>query len=65
MAEPYDYLFNIQLLDNSGVGKTEVLRRFCSPGSLLRISGLQWLGTNIIELDGKKIKLRIWSVGIR
>jgi len=26
---------------------------------------LQWLGTNIIELDGKKIKLRIWSVGIR
>jgi len=64
MAEPYDYFFKILLLGNSGVGKSGVLRRFCPPLGVPAI-GLQWLGEKIIELDGKKINLRIWSAGIR
>ena len=65
MIPKYDYLFDLILIGDSGVGKSWLLERYmddqftsdqsykCTPGMDLQ--------TKTIKLEGKIIKLRIWD----
>uniref|UniRef100_A0A803TQ95 small monomeric GTPase n=1 Tax=Anolis carolinensis TaxID=28377 RepID=A0A803TQ95_ANOCA len=63
MAKTYDYLFKLLLIGDSGVGKTCLLFRFSEDAfntTFISTIGIDFK-IRTIELDGKKIKLQIWS----
>ena len=66
VSRKYDYLFNIFILGDSGVGKTNLLLRYTHdsfPGStLLTTIGPEWK-IKYINLKGKLIKLLFWDRG--
>ena len=59
----YDYLAKLLIIGDSGVGKTNILLRFCENNfmtSHLTTIGIDFkIKTN--EIDGKKIRLQIWD----
>lgn len=59
-----DYIFKIILLGNAGTGKTSLIDRYIrnsySEHSTTTV-GVE-LGSRIIELDGKTIKLQVWDL---
>jgi Ras-related protein Rab-1A len=59
----YDYLFKIQLVGNSAVGKSCLLVRFAD--NIFNESFLPTIGVDFkirtFELNGKKVKLQIWD----
>ncbi|CAK9293172.1 unnamed protein product [Gordionus sp. m RMFG-2023] len=60
---PYDYLFKILLIGDSGVGKTCLLFRFSDDAfntTFIATIGIDFK-IKTIEIDGKKIKLQIWD----
>ena len=68
--QSYDHLIKLLVIGNSGVGKTNMLLRFCENNFMT--SHLTTIGNNIenlgidfkiktINLDGKKIRLQIWD----
>ena len=63
----YDYLFQIYLFGNSGVGKTSLLHRFTE--GTFADAFIPTIGVNIksktITLDNKIIKLQIWDTSFR
>ncbi|XP_075469117.1 ras-related protein Rab-8A-like [Ascaphus truei] len=64
MAKTYDYLFKLLLIGDSGVGKTCVLFRFSEDAfnsTFISTIGIDFK-IRTIELDGKRIKLQIWSL---
>ncbi|XP_011884172.1 PREDICTED: ras-related protein Rab-8A [Cercocebus atys] len=63
MAKTYDYLFKLLLIGDSGVGKTCVLFRFSEDAfnsTFISTIGIDFK-IRTIELDGKRIKLQIWT----
>uniref|UniRef100_A0A8D0A342 Ras-related protein SEC4 n=1 Tax=Sander lucioperca TaxID=283035 RepID=A0A8D0A342_SANLU len=63
MTETYDYLFNLLLIGDSGVGKTCLLFRFSEDAfntTFISTIAIDFK-MKIIELDGKKIKLQLWD----
>uniref|UniRef100_H0XA20 small monomeric GTPase n=1 Tax=Otolemur garnettii TaxID=30611 RepID=H0XA20_OTOGA len=66
MAKTYDYLFKLLLIGDSGVGKTCVLFRFSEDAfnsTFISTIGIDFK-IRTIELDGKRIKLQIWSCAL-
>ena len=65
MSRHYDYLFKINLVGDSGVGKTNLLLRFTednySMSSIISTIGLDFK-IKTITLDNKRIKLQIWDI---
>lgn len=61
--EEYDYVFKIVLIGDSGVGKTNLLSRFCRNDFAL--DGKPTIGVEFalktMEIDDKKIKAQIWD----
>lgn len=59
----YDYLAKLLIIGDSGVGKTNILLRFCENNFMT--SHLTTIGIDFkiktIEIDGKKIRLQIWD----
>jgi len=68
--EGYDWLAKLLIIGDSGVGKTNILLRFCENNFLtshLTTIGNARLSAGIdfkiktIEVDGKKIRMQIWD----
>ncbi|CAD8176723.1 unnamed protein product [Paramecium octaurelia] len=61
--ETFDWLVKILLIGDSGVGKTNVLLRFCENN--FQPSYLSTIGIDFkiksIDVEGKKIKMQIWD----
>jgi small GTP-binding protein len=66
----YDYLAKLLIIGDSGVGKTNILLRFCENN--FQSSHLTTIGTicnnkgidfkiKTLEIDNKKIRLQIWD----
>lgn len=59
----YDYLAKLLIIGDSGVGKTNILLRFCENNFMT--SHLTTIGIDFkiktIDVDGKKIRLQIWD----
>lgn len=59
----YDYLAKLLIIGDSGVGKTNILLRFCENNFMT--SHLTTIGIDFkiktIEVDSKKIRLQIWD----
>jgi Ras-related protein Rab-8A len=69
-TEGYDYLAKLLIIGDSGVGKTNVLLRFCENNFLtshLTTIGIAHLTLGIdfkiktIEVDSKRIRMQIWD----
>ncbi|EAR96030.1 Ras family small GTPase (macronuclear) [Tetrahymena thermophila SB210] len=59
----YDWIFKLLIIGDSGVGKTNLLLRFCDDKfatSHLATMGIDFKSKKI-EIDGKKIKLQVWD----
>jgi small GTP-binding protein len=66
----YDYLAKLLIIGDSGVGKTNILLRFCENnfmtshlttiGYIKLISGIDFK-IKTVEIDGKKIRMQIWD----
>ena len=66
----YDYLAKLLIIGDSGVGKTNILLRFCENnfmtshlttiGSSASILGIDFK-IKTIDVDGKKIRMQIWD----
>ena len=59
----YDYLAKILLLGNSGVGKTNILLRYCEDDfshAHMTTIGIDFK-VNMVHIDDKKIRLQIWD----
>jgi len=59
----YDYLYKVDLIGDSGVGKSNLLSRFTRNEFNLQTKstiGVEF-ATKTIETDGKKIKAQIWD----
>ena len=62
-ARPYDYLFKLIVIGDSGVGKSSILTRYIDDSftsSFISTIGIDFKIKNIIHND-KKIKLQIWD----
>jgi Ras-related protein Rab-1A len=62
-AEPYDYLFKLLLIGDSGVGKSCLLLRFTDDTyteSYISTIGVEFKIRNI-TIDGQDVKLQIWD----
>ncbi|XP_031428769.1 ras-related protein ORAB-1-like [Clupea harengus] len=63
MAPKYDYLFQLLLIGDSGVGKSCLLLRFVDDTYIE--NGVLTVGVDFkirtIEMDGKTVKLQIWD----
>lgn len=60
---PVDYSAKIIIVGDSGVGKTNILYRFCNSEykpSLVSTVGVDFRNKNI-EVQDKKIKLQLWD----
>jgi small GTP-binding protein len=66
----YDFLAKILLIGDSGVGKTNILLRYCD--NSFQLSHLATIGITsfilgidfkmkIVTVEGKKIKLQVWD----
>jgi Ras-related protein Rab-8A len=59
----YDWLIKVLIIGDSGVGKTNVLLRFCE--NTFNPSHLATIGIDFkiktMEIDGKKIRMQIWD----
>ena len=59
----YDYLAKLLIIGDSGVGKTNILLRFCENNFMT--THLTTIGIDFkiktIDVDGKKIRLQIWD----
>eukprot|EP00741_Cyanophora_paradoxa_P006104 tig00000983_g5919.t1 len=61
--QPYDHLFKLLLIGDSGVGKSCLLLRFADDQfttNFITTIGIDFK-IRTIELDGKRIKLQIWD----
>jgi len=61
--KPYDHLFKLLLIGDSGVGKTCLIFRFCDDSfqqSFISTIGIDFK-IKTVEIGGKKIKLQIWD----
>lgn len=62
-SNDYDWLVKVIILGDSGVGKTNVLSRFCD--EKFTLSHMATIGVDFkiktIEVEGKRIKLQIWD----
>jgi len=62
-SDPYDYLFKVVLIGDTGVGKSNLLSRFAR--NEFNIESKSTIGvefaTKSIECDGKIIKAQIWD----
>jgi Ras-related protein Rab-11A len=61
--DDYDYLFNVVLIGDSGVGKSNLLSRFTRNEFCLESKstiGVEF-ATRSIQVDGKTIKAQIWD----
>ena len=61
--QSYDHLIKLLMVGNSGVGKTNILIRFCDDNfmnSHLSTIGIDFKTKNMI-LDDKKLRLQIWD----
>ena len=59
----YDYLFKLLVIEDSDVGKTCVLLKFCEDSFTnvhLTTIGIDFKLKNI-DIGGKKVKLQIWD----
>lgn len=59
----YDYLIKLLIVGDSGVGKTNMLLRFCSDNfmnSHLTTIGIDFK-TKTVDIDGKKVRMQIWD----
>ena len=66
----YDYLAKVLIIGDSGVGKTNILLRFCENsfltshlstiGNLVITPGIDFK-IKTIEVEGQKIRLQIWD----
>jgi len=60
---PYDHLFKLLLIGDSGVGKTCLIFRFCE--DIFQQSFISTIGIDFkiktVEIGGKRIKLQIWD----
>lgn len=59
----YDYLAKLIIIGDTGVGKTNILLRFCENNYV--ISHLTTIGIDfkikMMEIEGKRIKMQIWD----
>ncbi|KAJ5077758.1 ras-related protein raba1f-like [Anaeramoeba ignava] len=63
LQDDYDYLFKIVLIGDSGVGKSNLLSRFCRNEFNLESKstiGVEF-ATKAIQIDGKTVKAQIWD----
>lgn len=63
MARPFDFLFKLLLIGDSGVGKTCIIYRFVDnkfDSSFITTIGIDFK-IRTVEIDGKTIKLQIWD----
>ncbi len=61
--EPVDYTAKIIIVGDAGVGKTNILYRFCNneyKPSLVSTVGVDFRNKSM-EVEGKKLKLQIWD----
>lgn len=69
--ENYDWLIKLLLIGDSGVGKTNILLRFCENNfhsthlTTIGNVSINYLGIDFkiktIDVDNKKIKMQIWD----
>jgi small GTP-binding protein len=61
--EEYDHVIKVVFIGDSGVGKTNILSRYCNneflPNSKTTI-GVEF-ASKILNIDGRKIKTQIWD----
>ena len=59
----YDYLYRINLMGDSGIGKTNLMTRFTRNEFSLESASQYNLefATKILVVDGKQIKLQVWD----
>lgn len=59
----YDYFAKILMIGNSGVGKTNILLRYCDAD--FKINHMSTIGLDfkikMVQVDNKKIRLQIWD----
>ena len=63
ISEDYDYLFELLVVGNTGVGKTSLLCRYAEDTFLPSFVPTVGVDFKIrtMELDGKKIKIQLWD----
>ena len=63
MEQPYDYLFKLLLIGDSGVGKSSLLLRFSDDTYETNFNSTIGVDFKIktVDLDDKVIKLQIWD----
>ena len=60
----YDYLFKIVLIGDSGVGKSNLLTRYCKNDFKIESKttiGVEFATKNVFTTDGKRVKAQIWD----
>lgn len=59
----YDYMVKLIIIGDSGVGKTNILTRFCE--NIFKDSHVATIGVDFsvktIQVEDKKIRLQIWD----
>lgn len=62
-SEPYDYMIKLIIIGDSGVGKTNILTRFCE--NIFKDSHVATIGVDFnvrtIQIDDKKLRLQVWD----
>jgi GTPase SAR1 family protein len=62
-SQDYDWLVKVIILGDSGIGKTNILSRYCD--EKFTITHMATIGVDFkiktVTVDGKRIKLQIWD----